>query len=223
MLYFISTPIGNIGDISSRAIEILSGCDFILVEDTRNTGKLLNLLGIKKKMISLHEHTNDSKIEKLVEQMKPASNYCYVSDAGTPNISDPGGKLAQKALERGVNISPIPGASSLTTLISVAPFSCSQFVFMGFFPKKKGREKMINFIKNFEMPIIFLESCHRIAKTLNFLSERLDGDGYNILLGRELTKKFEQIEYFELSDSDLINQVIAKGEFIFILAKNTKV
>lgn len=208
-------------DISSRAIEVLSSCDFVLAEDTRNTGKLLNLLGIKKRMISFHEHTDEPKIIKLIKQMQSGGNYCYVSDAGTPNISDPGGKLAQKALEAGINISPIPGASSLTSLISVAPFSCSQFMFMGFFPKKKGREKMINFIKSSQMPIFFLESCHRITKTLNFLSDRLDG--YNILLGRELTKKFEQIEYFELSDSDLIDKVVDKGEFIFALAKNQKV
>lgn len=172
-------------------------------------------------MISFHEHTDELKIKKLVEQMKSGGDYCYVSDAGTPNVCDPGGKLAQKALEARINVSPIPGVSSLTSLISVAPFSCSQFIFMGFFPKKKGREKMINFIKSSPMPIFFLESCHRITKTLNFLSKKLDG--YSILLGRELTKKFEQIEYFELSDSGLIDQVVAKGEFIFALAKNTKV
>jgi 16S rRNA (cytidine1402-2'-O)-methyltransferase len=221
MLYLVSTPIGNMGDISVRAIKTLSDCDFILAEDTRNTGKLLNLLELKKRMVSLHEHTNEDKLEKLIEQMKAGGNFCYVSDAGTPNISDPGGKLVQRALESGISVSPIPGPSCLTSLVSVAPFSCSQFVFMGFFPKKKGRKKMIKLIQDSNMPVFFLESCHRINKTLNFLSCELEG--YNILLGRELTKKFEQIEYFELSDSSSINQVVPKGEFIFALAKNPKV
>jgi 16S rRNA (cytidine1402-2'-O)-methyltransferase len=221
MLYLVSTPIGNLGDISDRAIKTLSDCDFVLAEDTRNTGKLLNLLGLKKRMISLHEHTNDEKLEKLIEQIGAGGDFCYVSDAGTPNMSDPGGKLVQKALESGLTVSPIPGASCLTSLISVAPFSCSQFVFMGFFPKKKGREKMIKFVENTEMPVFFLESCHRITKTLDYLAMKLDG--YNILLGRELTKKFEQIEYFPLSDKDVINRIAPKGEFVFALAKTPKV
>lgn len=221
MLYLVSTPIGNMGDISARAIEVLSSCDFVLAEDTRNTGKLLNLLGLKKKMISLHEHTDEHKLAGLIEQIKSGGDCCYVSDAGTPNLSDPGGKLVQKARNAEIVVSPIPGASCLTSLISVAPFSCSQFVFMGFFPKKKGREKMVEFIKNAEMPIFFLESCHRITKTLDFLSSRLDG--YNILLGRELTKKFEQVEYFEISDRDVIDRVVPKGEFVFALAKTPKV
>lgn len=221
MLYLVSTPIGNMGDISARAVEVLSSCDFVLAEDTRNTGKLLNLLGLKKRIVSLHEHTDEQKLAGLIEQIKSGGDYCYVSDAGTPNMSDPGGKLVQKALESGLGVSPIPGASCLTSLISVAPFSCSQFIFMGFFPKKKGREKMVEFIKNAGMPVFFLESCHRITKTLDFLSARLDG--YNILLGRELTKKFEQIEYFPLSDKNMISQIAARGEFVFALAKTPKV
>lgn len=148
--------------------------------------------------------------------LKAGKSAAYLSDAGTPNISDPGGKLVEFALKNDIAVSPIPGPSSLTTLISVAPFACSNFVFLGYFPKKKGREKIIEKIKNYDMPVFFFESPYRIKKTLNHLKERLEG--YHILIGRELTKKFEEIIFCDLNNPGLQN-ITEKGEFVFALVK----
>lgn len=217
MLYIVATPIGNLGDTTERAKKILSGADLILAEDTRRTGILLNHLNINKKAVSFHEHSGDSKLNWVMTELKSGKNVALVSDAGTPNLSDPGGKLVEAALASGAKVSPIPGPSSLTALISVAPFSCSQFQFLGYFPKKKGREKMAEYIKMQDMPIFFLESPYRIQKTLHFLSERLAG--YQILIGRELTKIFEDIDFFDLNKTEKFEKIKPKGEFVFALVR----
>jgi len=201
--------------------DLLASCDYILAEDTRNTKKLLNFLKLNKKLVSFHEHSSKERIDEVIFDLKGDRDICYVSDAGTPNLSDPGGKLSEAALSEGIKVCPIPGPSALTALISVAPFSCSQFVFMGFFPKKKGRETMVENIKKIENPVFFFESCHRIKKTLCFLSERLPA--HNILIGRELTKKFEQINYLPLSGQSITKNLVEKGEFVFALVKQAKV
>ncbi len=203
--------------MSARALETLNCCDYVASEDTRNTGKLLSLLGIKKPLISIHQHSNEAKIKDVISDLEKGKNICYVSDAGTPNLSDPGGKLVEQAFLHNIEVSPIPGASALTTLISVAPFDCSRFIFLGFFPKKKGRVTMIKTIQNQEYPVFFFESCHRIKKTLQLLSENLPE--YHILIGRELTKKFEQILYLKLTDKEALAALSEKGEFALGLVK----
>lgn len=210
MLYVVATPIGNLGDLSSRAIETISNVDFILSEDTRVSSKILAHLGIRKPLISLHEHTSGEKLDQIITRLKD-EDAAFVSDAGTPNISDPGGRFLEKVYNNEIEVSPIPGPSALTTLLSVAPFPADQFLFMGYFPKKKGRQKMIAFIKETEIPIIFYESPHRIKKTLILLSEGLPER--SILIGRELTKKFEQITILKLNDLDGINSIREQGEF----------
>jgi len=220
MLYLVATPIGNLEDITARAGKILNGVDFVLAEDTRRTGILLKHLGVDKKIISFHEHSNSEKLNWIIDQLSNCKiSVAYVSDAGTPNLSDPGGKLVEAAYENGIEVSPIPGPSALTALISIAPFSCSQFQFMGYFPKKKGREKMAEYVKNQDMPLFFLESPYRIHKTLEFLAARLPN--YHILVGRELTKKFEQIVFSDLQDDKTLKAMPAKGEFVFALTKNS--
>lgn len=217
MLYLVATPIGNLEDITDRAKRILGEADLILAEDTRRTGILLNHLKINKKAVSFHEHSASSKTDWVITELKSGKNIAYVSDAGTPNLSDPGGKLVEAVLKAGIEISPIPGSSVLTALISVAPFSCSKFQFLGYFPKKKGREKMAEYVKNQDIPVFFLESPYRIHKTLEFLAGRLVN--HHILIGRELTKKFEQIIFADLQDKKTFETILAKGEFVFAIIK----
>jgi 16S rRNA (cytidine1402-2'-O)-methyltransferase len=178
---------------------------------------LLNHLNINKKAVSFHEHSNLKKLDWVIDELKSGKNLAFVSDAGTPNLSDPGGKLVEAALEVGIEVSPIPGPSSLTALISVAPFSCSNFQFLGYFPKKKGREKMAEYLKNQDMPVFFLESPYRIHKTLDLLAGRLTN--HHILIGRELTKKFEQIIYASLQDKKTFETIPPKGEFVFAIVR----
>jgi 16S rRNA (cytidine1402-2'-O)-methyltransferase len=217
MLYLVATPIGNLEDLSSRAMRILREVDFILAEDTRQTQKILSRFDIHTKLVSFHEHASDEKIEWVISELKQGRNVALVSDAGTPNLSDPGGKLVESAMQAGTVISPIPGPSALTSLIAVAPFSCSQFLFLGYFPKKKGRQTMLETIRSSEYPVFFYESPHRITKTLHFLADGLEG--FNILIGRELTKKFEEISFFDLKEKSEIDKIKSKGEFVFSLVR----
>ncbi|MDH4359029.1 MAG: 16S rRNA (cytidine(1402)-2'-O)-methyltransferase [Candidatus Berkelbacteria bacterium] len=220
MLYIIGTPIGNLEDLSFRAKRILSEVDFVLAEDTRQSRKLLARYQINKSLVSFHEHSGNEKINWVIKNLKEGKDIAYVSDGGTPNLCDPGGKLTAAVLANGIKISPIPGPSPLLTLISVAPFSCSEFIFKGFFPKKKGREKMVGYIANQDIPVFFFESPHRIKKTLAFLSARLPD--YRILIGRELTKIHEEVIFADLTDGNILEKINSKGEFVFGLIKTKK-
>jgi 16S rRNA (cytidine1402-2'-O)-methyltransferase len=211
MLYIISTPIGNLQDLSQRAKDIFCGCDLVLAEDTRQARKILNHLGVSKRVVSCHEHTGGNKLEGIIDEISKTKSAVYCSDAGAPNLSDPGGKLVEGVLEKGVEVSPIPGPSALTTLISVCPFACSRFEFIGYFPKKKGRQTAAWYIKNSEIPIFFFESPHRIKKTVAILKEKLPEK--KVIIGRELTKKFEQITISHLSQIN-IDTICEKGEFV---------
>jgi 16S rRNA (cytidine1402-2'-O)-methyltransferase len=221
MLYFVSTPIGNLGDCSDRLRDTLSKCDYILAEDTRRSRILLNHFNINKPTVSFHEHSDESKITRIIDDLSRGLEIAYLTDAGTPNLSDPGGRLAQAVFEQGLNLSPIVGPSALTALISVAPFDCSNFVFLGFFPKKKGRQTMVKTIRSYDCPVFFFESPHRISKTITLLSETLPE--YNILIGRELTKKFEEIIFSKLEDTDRLSKIKPTGEFVFALVKDRPV
>jgi len=215
-LFMVATPIGNLGDISFRAIETLKNVSLVLAEDTRRTKILFDHYNIKTPLQSFHEHSGLGKIEKTILYIKEGNDTALVSDAGTPNFSDPGGKLAEAAWQAGIQVVPIPGVSSLTALISVAPISMSDFSFKGYFPKKKGRQTMITEIKKYKSPVVFLESSHRIRKTLVLLKESLPD--FNILIGRELTKVYEEIVFCSLKDLDE-EKITEKGEFIIALAK----
>lgn len=229
-LYIVATPIGNLEDISFRAIRILKEVDLIIAEDTRASFKLLNHYEIKNKIESFHQHSSEKKLLKLIEVLKNGKNLALISEAGTPNISDPGTKLIsliRKKLSDEIKIIPIPGASALTCVLSVSPWPVDKFVFFGFLAHKKGRQTQLKKIINLPCLVVLYESKHRLLKLLNELKQQgiEENKEIEIMLGRELTKKFEQI--IIASPSELLekfenNANILKGEFVLILRINNK-
>jgi 16S rRNA (cytidine1402-2'-O)-methyltransferase len=190
MLYIVATPIGNLSDITSRALETLRGVSIILCEDTRVTKKLLDHYEIKQaKLISYHHHTSDKKTDELVELIKK-NEVALVTDAGTPGISDPGGKIIEKIADQ-VPVVPIPGASAVIAALSISGFPTDKFLFLGFIPHKKGRNKFLNEVTQEKRTVVFYESCHRIVKCLEQFREL--NTTKKFVVGRELTKKFETI------------------------------
>jgi len=212
MLFIIATSIGNLADISFRALDTLKNVDIIFCEDTRQTKKLLVRYKIDKKMISLHQHSSEAKITKLLAEY---NNIAYVSDAGTPGISDPGNKIVAKAVELGIEVSPIPGPSAVVAALSVSGFPTDKFIFMGYMPNK-SKTKIFEQIKNAKNTTCFYESTHRIMKTLEQLKEHL-GDR-QICVCRELTKKFETIYRGTINNVlDELKNTSSKGEFVVII------
>ena len=216
MLYIIATPIGNLKDISQRAIETLKEVDLILCEDTRVTKKLLIRYDIFKPTISYHQHSNLTKNKYILEQLKQEKEIALVSDAGTPTISDPGAKLIEYLIKElpDLKIIPIPGPSALITALSISGFSADKFIFLGFPPIKKKRNKFFKELKDLKQVSDFYESPHRILKTLN---ELIDLDR-QIVVCRELTKKFETV--YRGNINEIIEQVKVKGEFVIVINKN---
>ncbi len=217
-LFIVATPIGNLEDLTFRALRILQEADLVLAEDTRVTQKLLQHYKIKKDLITWHQHSkNFSKIKKYFQDDK---NIVYVSDAGTPGVSDPGGKLIEQVLLDfpDTEIIAVPGPSALSAIVSVAGIALDKFLFLGFLPHKKGRQTLFTEIKDSKIPVIFFESVHRITKTLESLS---DCDK-QLIIGRELTKQFETIYRGKASDILEIlnnNKQQLKGEFVVIVNK----
>ena len=218
-LYVISTPIGNLDDISPRALNILKQVDFIICEDTRVTLKLLNHYQIKKPLISYHQHSKIKKIDYIVDLLKQEKNLALVSDAGTPGISDPGNVLIKEIinnLNNQVRIIPIPGACALTTLASISGLPTDKFLFLGFLPHK-ARNKIYDTIKNSELTVIFYESPYRMLKTLEFLAGILD-ESRQVVVGRELTKMFETI--YRGTTKEVMKKLKkdkVKGEFVVLI------
>lgn len=190
-LFIVATPIGNLGDITLRALETLRSADALLCEDTRVTGKLLAHFEIKKPLVSCHEHTDDTRLDAIITRLKQGENFAFVSDAGTPGLSDPGNKLVSLALAAEVLVVPIPGVSALAALVSVAGIDLREFVFLGFPPHKKGRETFFKKVAASEIPVLYYESPHRVMKNLELLASFAPEQ--NIILGRELTKLFEEV------------------------------
>ncbi|MFA6098206.1 MAG: 16S rRNA (cytidine(1402)-2'-O)-methyltransferase [Patescibacteria group bacterium] len=219
-LYVVATPIGNLEDITLRALRALKEADFIICEDTRHTLQMLNHFEIKKTLISYHQHSQIQKIDYIISLLKNGKNLAMVSDAGTPALSDPGGVLVQevfKSLGNEVKIVPIPGVSALTALISVAGLPTDKFTFLGFLPHKKGRQTLFKLIADSEQTVIFYESPHRIIKTLTALAESLPNER-RVVVGRELTKKFETI--YRGSAQEILKQLAegeSRGEFVVLV------
>lgn len=213
ILYIVATPIGNLEDITLRALEILKRVDLIACEDTRRTKILLERYEIKNPLTSFHQHSKLQKIDTLVSELKSGKNIALVTDAGSPGVSDPGGILVAAALKEKIFVVPIPGPSALATLISVAGIPMDRFTFLGFLPHKKGRQIIINKIMESDVPVVFYESPYRILKTLKALTE----SNGRLIVGRELTKKFEEVirgttkEVFEQFKNKKI-----QGEFTII-------
>lgn len=220
-LYIVATPIGNLEDITLRAIRILKEVDYILCEDTRTTQVLLNKYDIKTKTMSYHAHSTENKESVIINLLKNGKNLALVSDAGTPCISDPGVMLVKnvkKEFGNNINIIPIPGASALVSALSASGVSSSEFVFLGFLPHKKGRETLFKEIAHSKRVIVFYESTHRILKTLSSLIEY--APTFKLVLGRELTKQFEQ--FVEGTPEEVllyftINKDKQRGEFVVIV------
>lgn len=206
-LFIVATPIGNLSDISQRAIETLNAVDYIIAEDTRTSGKLLKSIGVKKKMFSYHKFNEKSSIEKHLDELEQGKNIAMISDAGTPAVSDPGKHLVRAVLNRKLRVLPIPGPSAVA-----AAFSCSgslndSYVFAGFLPSKgKVREEKLDELLSLKMPVVFYESPNRASNLLELLKNR----ECRIVVGRELTKQFEEV--FEYSGDNLTE----KGEFTVI-------
>ena len=223
-LYIVATPIGNLEDISLRALKILREVDLILCEDTRITKKLLDRYQIKKPLLSYHHHSKLQKVDYIISLLKKGKNLALVSDAGTPGVSDPGNKLVERVIELlgdKAKIVPIPGPSALTCAASVSGFPMDRFLFLGFLPKKKKRKKILKKIINSQYPVIFYESPYRVVKTLKELAELKKN--LEVVVCKELTKKFETIY------RGRIEKVIKeaeksqiKGEFVIIVKNIVK-
>jgi len=215
-LYIVATPIGNLKDITFRTLETLKSADLIVAEDTRQTKKLLDHYQIQKPLESYHQHSREDKIDYLISQLNQGKTLALVTDGGTPGIADPGNLFVERVLEKSpdVKIIPIPGPSALTTLASVSGINMDEFYFVGFLPHKKGRKKKLENLKNITVPIIIYESPYRIYKLLREINDYLGNK--EIIIGRELTKKFEEIIRGKVSEI-LAKQFKNKGEFVLII------
>ena len=224
-LYLIATPIGNLEDITLRAIETLKMVDLIACEDIRISKKLLANFGIKKKIISIHQHNEKDKTEFLINEMTNGKSVAYISDAGTPAVSDPGAFLVNQVLKLGLNVSPIPGPSSLVAAFSVSGIESTQFQFYGFLPNGSSKaKKLLKKIYNQPLPTIIFESPHRILKTLSLLRD-IFGPNHEIFVARELTKIYETI--YKDNVLSIIDRLESypkeqKGEFVIILTSPVK-
>ena len=216
-LSIVATPIGNLSDISLRALETLKQVDIIACEDTRVTAKLLARYEIKKELISYHQHSNESKVDKVIKLLKDGKNIALVSDAGTPGVSDPGNQLIEQVTSHDIAIEVIPGPSALAAALSACHFSVQEFIFYGFLPQKKGRQTKLKGIAVESRAIVLYESVYRIIKLLNELSE-YRGD-VEVCVLRELTKMHETIYRGKISE--VLPQIVEKGEFVVII-KSTK-
>lgn len=217
-LYLVATPIGNLEDITLRAIRILKEVDIIVAEDTRQTLKLLNHLEISKPMISFHRHSTEERKKEIIDMLKEGKNIGLVSDAGTPVISDPGEEIVKKALEEKIEIIPIPGACALIAALIATGIDAKEFCFLGFLPlNKKTRKEKLNEIKVSKITTILYEAPHKIIQTLKDLKEITKNR--KIVLAREITKIHE--EYIFGTAEELMQEMNnPKGEFVIVIDKS---
>ena len=220
-LYIVATPIGNLEDITLRALKILKEVDLIAAEDTRQTLKLLNHFEINKPLISYHRHNEETKSDKLIEKLKEGQNIALVSDAGTPGICDPGEEVIKKAIEENIEIIPIPGACAMINALIASGISTKEFNFLGFLPlNKKLRKQKIEEIEKSEKTIIIYEAPHKMKNTLEDLKNILKNR--KIVLARELTKIHE--EFIRKNIEELIEGIDnLKGEMILIIEGNSQI
>lgn len=220
-LYIVATPIGNLADMTFRAVEILKSVDCILCEDTRTTKKLLDHYEIKNKTMSFHSHSKLARTNDIITMLSEGKSLALVSDAGTPCISDPGVMLIaeiQKHFENEVTISPIPGASALISALSASGLPAHEFLWKGFVPHKKGRETFFKDVRDTETTVIFYESVHRFIKTLESLNELIPNR--SAVVGREITKMFEEFTkgtVREIFDYYTQHPDKVRGEFVVMI------
>ena len=222
-LYIVPTPIGNLDDITLRAMKVLSEADTILAEDTRTTSFLLNHLGIEKpKLYSHHKFNEHATVAMVAERIAAGENVALVSDAGTPGISDPGFLLVRTCIEAGLEVETLPGATACIPALVQSGFPCDRFCFEGFLPQKKGRAKRLQQLAGEERTMVFYESPYRVVKCLDQLSE-VFGAEREVSVSRELTKKFEQTVRGTLAEvSAYFQEHEPRGEFVIVLAGKGK-
>ena len=221
-LFIVATPIGNLKDLSERAKTTLASVHTVLCEDTRVTSKLFGTIGSKPKLLSFHQHSDDTKTNKVIELLEQGHDLALVTDAGTPGISDPGGKLIETLVKHfgsTLTITPIPGPSAVIAALSVSGFPTDEFVFLGFPPNKKGRQKFFDRLPSFDSTIVFYESTHRILKTLEEINARLSDR--QLVVCRELTKMFETIYRGTAAEvTEKLKTSSIKGEFVIIISNH---
>lgn len=223
ILYSIATPIGNLEDITLRALRVLREVDGIACEDTRVTKKLLFRYEIKKTLFAYHQHSADATHERIIALLEEGKNIAVVTDAGTPGVSDPGNRLVRAVIDRGFRVVPIPGPSAIAAIVSVAGIDMQQFCFLGFVPHKKGRQTFFDRVLSFDMPSVYYDSTHRVVKNLALLAEK--SPEVPVIVGRELTKQFEEIVHgtaHEVVAYFSENPEKTKGEFSIIVAPTQK-
>jgi 16S rRNA (cytidine1402-2'-O)-methyltransferase len=216
-LYIVPTPIGNLNDITLRALQVLKEADYILAEDTRQSSKLLKHFEIDKKLVSYHQHNEHKSIDRIIEDLKQDKTIAVVSDAGTPGISDPGFLIVRACIQNEIAVECLPGATAFVPALVNSGFPCDKFVFEGFLPHKKGRQTRLNLLKEETRTIVFYESTHRLLKTLTQFAEFF-GEDRPVSVSRELTKMHEEnirgtvkevIEYYKTH--------VIKGEIVIIV------
>ena len=221
-LYIVPTPIGNLDDITLRAINVLRGVDFILAEDTRTSSVLLKHLGIEKRLYAHHKFNEHATVAAVAAEIAAGRDAALISDAGTPGISDPGFLLVRTCVEAGIEVETLPGATALIPALVQSGFPCDRFCFEGFLPQKKGRMKHLQALADEERTMVFYESPYRVVKCLEQFAETFGADR-RISVSRELTKKFEQtlrgtvaelLEYFRTTEP--------RGEFVIVVSDRPK-
>ena len=221
-LYIVPTPIGNLDDITLRAIEVLRRADFILAEDTRTTRFLLDHLGIERPLRSHHKFNEHATVAAVTESIAAGRTVALVSDAGTPGISDPGFLLVRTCLEAGIEVETLPGATALIPALVQSGFPCDRFCFEGFLPQKKGRNKHLQALAGEERTMIFYESPYRVVRCLEQLAE-VFGAERRVSVSRELTKKFEQTVRGTIGEVlEHFRTTAPKGEFVLVVAGKPK-
>ncbi|MFW6365132.1 MAG: 16S rRNA (cytidine(1402)-2'-O)-methyltransferase [Spirochaetota bacterium] len=213
-LYIIATPLGNLQDMTYRAVDTLKNdIDIVYCEDTRVTRRLLSAFDINLPTHSLHSHSSVMKVEGAVEKLRDGKNIAYMSDCGTPGVSDPGSRLVQVAAAAGIQVVPLPGVSALTAIVSVSGFASRNILFAGFISKKPGRRiNELSRLAEFDGTIVLYESPHRITKTLLAIAEIFPDK--NAVLGREMTKLYEEYTRYNTSDTEkVVAGLTVKGEF----------
>jgi len=221
-LYVVATPIGNLGDISSRAIQVLKDCDLIACEDTRTSRKLLDRFDIQKQLISYHDHNEKQQAEHLVDKIREGARIALISDAGTPCISDPGFRVVRACRKAGVDAIPLPGPNAAIVALSVSGLPTDRFLFMGFLPPKSAaRKRTFEEYKNFQHSMVYFESSHRIDKFMKELLAVLGPDRW-VCVAREITKLHETILTAPLAELlPSLEQRSSKGEFVVVVAPAT--
>ena len=216
-LYLVPTPIGNLKDITLRALEVLKFVDIVAAEDTRQTLKLLNHFEIKKSLMSYHKHNEQEKSEDIIELLKEGRNIAIVTDAGTPGISDPGAVIVKKCINENIDFEVLPGATAITTALVYSGLDTTKFLFRGFIPREnKERKILLNEIKDVKESIILYESPYRVVSTLETLLEYLGNR--NVAICRELTKLHEEIKRGKIDELiDYFKNTAPKGEFVLVI------